>query len=628
MQKLIKEHIYLLPPILLFSYFCYTLNFTQDDAYISYRFVQNFLNGDGLVFNIGERVEGFTNFGWVLYMIFWGKLSLNYILISKLTGYLFGIGILFLIYLFSNKIIELKQENKFLLIAVYLTAASQSMAYWAVAGLETSAFAFFALLSLYLYLQKNKLLPFALIAAVLLRPEGAFIAIILVIIELITTRKLPKYSFRSALIALCLGLPYIAFKLYYYGDILPNSFYAKTGFSIAQLSNGLEYTFRFMAHYGFYGIPLLFSLFNFKKLSKEFQSIIIFTFIYTIYITLVGGDVLKVHRFFIPLIGLYALIVSYMIISISTKFKNKLKHPILLASTILLCGLTFYLPNKFVHDYNRLEKHFTDKMSFMAQSIKNQDDSNFSVALPTIGIFSYELIGHHIIDMLGLTDSTIARHAEAPIEGMVTTWKESKHNSAYILESAPDYIMFSTGVKPSAPAEKALMLYPRFLQSYSQIGWYRQPDYAKKGTVQMVFKKNEDSKGEIKPTYPLAFVDNYKLGMEAYSSGKQKQAISYFDKAIKVSKKPIYNYLLYQKAFSHKLLNEHEKAIKLLDYVLTLDSSIFMAHKEMYLYELFMNNRQKANIHKKFLLEIVPWYFPRIDSMAQNSLQKMQKKRR
>lgn len=35
-----------------------------DDAYISFRFARNLVRGEGLVFNPGERVEGYTNFLW------------------------------------------------------------------------------------------------------------------------------------------------------------------------------------------------------------------------------------------------------------------------------------------------------------------------------------------------------------------------------------------------------------------------------------------------------------------------------------------------------------------------------------------------------------------------------------
>ncbi len=38
----------------------------QDDAYISFRYARNLVEGDGLVFNVGERVEGYTNFLWTL----------------------------------------------------------------------------------------------------------------------------------------------------------------------------------------------------------------------------------------------------------------------------------------------------------------------------------------------------------------------------------------------------------------------------------------------------------------------------------------------------------------------------------------------------------------------------------
>ena len=37
-----------------------------DDAFISFRYAENFAQGKGLVFNSGERVEGYSNFLWVI----------------------------------------------------------------------------------------------------------------------------------------------------------------------------------------------------------------------------------------------------------------------------------------------------------------------------------------------------------------------------------------------------------------------------------------------------------------------------------------------------------------------------------------------------------------------------------
>ncbi|UCD59352.1 MAG: hypothetical protein JSV16_08595, partial [Candidatus Hydrogenedentota bacterium] len=39
-----------------------------DDAFISFRYAKHLAEGKGIVFNKGERVEGYTNFLWVLLM--------------------------------------------------------------------------------------------------------------------------------------------------------------------------------------------------------------------------------------------------------------------------------------------------------------------------------------------------------------------------------------------------------------------------------------------------------------------------------------------------------------------------------------------------------------------------------
>ena len=45
-----------------------SLSWVGDDAFISFRYARNLAEGNGLVFNVGERVEGYTNFLWTLLM--------------------------------------------------------------------------------------------------------------------------------------------------------------------------------------------------------------------------------------------------------------------------------------------------------------------------------------------------------------------------------------------------------------------------------------------------------------------------------------------------------------------------------------------------------------------------------
>jgi tetratricopeptide (TPR) repeat protein len=90
--------------------------------------------------------------------------------------------------------------------------------------------------------------------------------------------------------------------------------------------------------------------------------------------------------------------------------------------------------------------------------------------------------------MLGLTDRAVARNPKR-IPGLDDTWREINYNAESVLSRRPDLILFSTGVRPSAAAEKALFLYLDFFRSYyayyfraspnrtnSQVGYRLRPD--------------------------------------------------------------------------------------------------------------------------------------------------------
>lgn len=624
MKTIYKYMLPVIPAAVIYTVFTVILNFTQDDAYISYRYVANFLNGDGLVFNIGERVEGFTNFGWVMYLSLWGTLGLGYILISKITGYICGALLLLVTFLLTKKIFP--ENNSVILpfIPILLVAVNQSYAYWSIAGLETAAFAMMVGLSFYWYTKKNYLFIWSILMAAWIRPEGAMVTGLFIIIEILSTRKLPRFTLYSALTAFILSLPYVGFKLFYYGSILPNPFYAKTGMNMTQLANGWEYVWRFMGHYGFWGLFLVIPLILWKKLTQTQKTIWYFTVLYTGYILLVGGDVLKVHRFFLPVIPFYALLAGISLKILFNKLTLKNQELLFFVIGAAALGFTYYLPDQFVKNYNISEREFIKKMSFMAESIKSYDTSDFSVALPTIGVFGYELIGHDIIDMVGLTDSTIARNSEEPIPGMESTWKESKHNSKYLLKREPDYILFSTGVKPSAPAEKALCLYPQFRNAYRTIGWYYTPDNPQvKGRLEVIYKRMKPIEGMIEPDLPVEVIEEYKLGLDQYSRGRNAEAISHYKKALALSPQPPYVYILNQYALNLFDMRKIDVCFTVFDSVLALDSAIFMAHTRYYQFNRFKGDSVAAAVNRRWLEELVPWYLPRLDSLINQQLRAM-----
>src|SRR3954454_18585635 len=80
----------LLPHAMLFD-------FVNDDAYISFRYARNLAEHGQLVFNLGERVEGYTNFLWTVLLAAGIKLGVSPVIASRFLGVAFGVGTLALV---------------------------------------------------------------------------------------------------------------------------------------------------------------------------------------------------------------------------------------------------------------------------------------------------------------------------------------------------------------------------------------------------------------------------------------------------------------------------------------------------------------------------------------------------
>jgi arabinofuranosyltransferase len=604
----------------LFVWSALQLDFVQDDAYISYRYVANYLHGHGLVYNVGERVEGFTNFGWVVYLLLWGSWGLNFLLVSKLTGYVLGGALVVISYLIAKEVLG-EKGGWYAVLVGYLVGINQSVAYWSPAGLETAAFSVAVGLSMYWWVRRSWLLIAGMVLSVWFRPEGAVVCGVLLIAEGIVEKRIPKFTLYSLMAAFVLSLPMLGFKLGYYGGILPNPFYAKTSFHLDQVVNGWEYTWQFLQHYGFYGLGLIVPLAFYGKLTASQQKVWWLVLGYMAYITLIGGDVLKVHRFYIPVVGASALLAVLSVWVALRRSSSVVQYASLVLAGLGLVTLTWVLPAKVVETFNKNEKGLIYNQRFLAGALKTADSSKFVVATTTIGVFGYELLDHTVIDMLGLTDTTIARHPEALTHDMQTTWKERRYNSAYLLSRAPDYIVFSTGVKPSAPAEKSLFLYRPFLTSYRVLSWFT-PDEQGRPTMQInnAYQKVHPVTGDIRSRYPIAYVETMKQGMESMNRSRNSEALRFIDEAIRQFPDTPSIHLLALKGFALLRLAKNGEARTVFDQILIRDSLVAHAHQGLYYLARFRNDTVAADLHRRWLLRLEPWFVATNDQLVEQML--------
>jgi hypothetical protein len=461
--------------IIVFILLALRYDFVQDDAYISFRYAANFISGHGLVYNIGERVEGYTNFLWVILLALFKKiLGIDFVVSSRILS-LFSGAIIYALGLLFIRRIALDNRNTIFLLFVIMMGACPALPYWGISGLETIGFAALSFAALYFEYRKPAVTPIILVLATLTRPEGGLIFGVILIHRIIKRKSFPlMYS----LLYLVLLLPYAAFKLYYYGSLIPNPFHAKTGFGLDYIASGFEYFWQFLSTLGIYGLVLLLPLIMIPKLWPQNSLLYLFIGVYLVYVILIGGDVLKVYRFYVPILPplyfLCAMSLHEMLLAYSSRLRLKStpRQAIAIFLAAALALSSFLLSKSHVNTFLFAEKGLTGKMQYTAAMLKKYMGDKFSIATSTIGALGYELTGHRVIDMLGLTDPYIARNPET-IEGLTSTWKERRFNSRYLLEQQPDFIMFSTNFKPSAPAERALMLHSEFRDKYSPNGFSR-----------------------------------------------------------------------------------------------------------------------------------------------------------
>jgi hypothetical protein len=126
-----------------------------DDAMISMRYAYNLAHGNGLVWNIGERVQGFTNPLWVFYMAGLHLLPLPAAKVS-LAVQITGTGLLTANLFMVRRVVEyLTGDLLAMLGAVALTAFYAPLNSYALLGMEVSALTLIITASVWMILRNS-----------------------------------------------------------------------------------------------------------------------------------------------------------------------------------------------------------------------------------------------------------------------------------------------------------------------------------------------------------------------------------------------------------------------------------------------------------------------------------------
>ena len=215
-----------------------------DDAYITFRHVAQFLAGNGLTYNTIERVEGFTHPLWAILLCAFGWLG------APISGVAVTLDLLCAAALMIG---IARSEREHGPLAMALLVSCSGFIDFATSGLETPM----TMLLVYTAYRTPSILGApvraggALGLAYLCHPDVAVLAFGPGLMALVEARENGWAKSRPALARFLGSLAFApvlwhGFRLLYYRDLLPNTYYAKNGGSY--WSQGLAYIADFAAY--------------------------------------------------------------------------------------------------------------------------------------------------------------------------------------------------------------------------------------------------------------------------------------------------------------------------------------------------------------------------------------------
>ena len=407
-----------------------------DDAMISMRYAKNFAAGHGLIWNIGgARVEGYTNFLWVMVMSLFHFLPIP---VSKISC---CVQVLAMVLLIANlfvvrKIARILSNGSTTVIigSVLLTALFYPLNVWSLRGMEVSILTLILSVAVWKILQRPRqdrlpgvfyiLIP----CGILIRTDMVVPFLALLLVQSFHARREGlKIDFRGYVAVLGVLLVHTIFRYVYYGDILPNTYYLKlTGFPVwGRIYGGINsfWTIVEDASFLFYILPfVLYLIYPQKRKAISLLLAVCWAqFAYSVYI---GGDIYEVYQIMnrhdATVMPLLFILIAWSFQSLLDNVSFKLQASFSRFSVPLTPVLFWFLVLYTLYSFNQkqiypaavlmpaVEVPLDEQRVRKALIVRETTDTSATIAVAPAGSIPY-FSERTTIDLLGKNDPVIAR---------------------------------------------------------------------------------------------------------------------------------------------------------------------------------------------------------------------------
>ncbi|MCB8961987.1 MAG: hypothetical protein H6651_16850 [Ardenticatenales bacterium] len=409
----------------------------DDDQMISMRYARNLAHGHGLVWNPGERVEGYSNLLWTLLMalVHWLPLPANLIALPiKFLAWLSGCGLI----LAAEQLLRRFWPRPGLAqpALLFALAAHVDLVYWAANGFETPLLALLFVVVLVRLLDEAGHGPrpftYALLALIpLVRSDALHVwgAAALVALGLAPDWQRRRQVATWLGLALLPVMGHFVWRYSYYGAWLPNTYYLKVA-GIPDLPRlGLAYLGRNLA---FNWVPAGLALVSLLWFRERRHWLLAVAFgVGGLYILRVGGDTFRFGRFLAHLLPLLLVLA----ILPAQQLRGRWQQLLFLA----LFGLGAAGPSLYRRDY--VSFNGSPLLTIpTALRIRAHTAPEASVAVLAAGMVPY-FSERPAIDLLGKSDPYVARLAPAPRWEGPSWLGHNKFDIDHSLALAPDIVV-------------------------------------------------------------------------------------------------------------------------------------------------------------------------------------------
>jgi hypothetical protein len=424
------------------------LAFVCDDAFISFRYAGHLAAGHGLVYNLGERVEGYTNFLWVLISAAVYRVGL-----APEVATLWVSGACAVITLWVGMLV-LRNKGASAWWFGLLLATNAAFAAWATGGLETALFTllvFAAFVCVASTLEPSREVGaridrrldasalFFLLAA-LTRPEGLLLTGLtgLFLLGRVLTRALSFGALlRWALLWLIPFALYFVWRVQYFGHWLPNTFAVKSA-GAHLLPAGLAYLGSLVNRLGLWLwlVPLV-PLAIARRPTGSGLAVwllgLTWLLPYLAYVVVVGGDFMDLGRFVVPVLPIAAWLLAQAFDACTRLATHRWTRLAGVAFVIAVLTASAAMNVAAARDTLRpwhrqvdsigLLRQYRADWTEVAQLIRQISVPSDSIAITAAGIIPY-YTGLYTIDQLGLCAADLSGYvsrsrANMPGHGLI-----------------------------------------------------------------------------------------------------------------------------------------------------------------------------------------------------------------